>query len=345
LYRGGSQIMLVSSTISPNREAPYVVGVDLGGTNLRAALTDREGKILQDARRPSCADRPAQVTLDNLVDAVREVLGEQKITARDVVGIGVGLPGIMDSAAGVVYWSPNFLDWDAVSVSPVVSRALNLPCDIINDARCAALGEMRFGAGRGAQNWVMITVGTGIGGAIVVDGELLLGPNGAIGEVGHHTIDVNGPRCECGNFGCWEAMCGRDAIVERALRLIQQGRETQMVDLAPDPAALTPAVIAEAAATGDGAARAVMDETGFYLGVGVANLINMLNPEVVVVGGGIAQAGDLLFGPLERTVRARAVALLARTARIVPAELGDNAGVLGGVVLALQKAGESGGGE
>jgi glucokinase len=132
--------------------------------------------------------------------------------------------------------------------------------------------------------------------------------------------------------------------VERALRLIQRGRETRLVELAPEPEALTPAVIADAAAGGDPVAQAVMEETGFYVGVGVANLINMLNPEVVVIGGGIAQAGPLLFGPLERTVRARAVALQARTARIVPADLGDNAGVLGGVVLALQKARESDGG-
>jgi glucokinase len=336
--------MRSSATFPPHPDAPYVVGVDLGGTNLRAALTDREGHIVQDARRPSRSDRPAHVTLENLIDAVREVMDEQKVTAREVVGIGIGLPGIMDSEAGVVFWSPNFLDWRDVAVSPVVSQALRLPAYIINDARCAALGELQFGAGRGVKHMVMITLGTGIGGAIVVDGKLLLGPNGSIGEVGHHTIDVNGRRCGCGNFGCWEALCGRDAIVERALRLIQHGRETQLVELAPDRDALTPALIAQAAASGDAVALTVMEETGFYVGIGVANLINMLNPELVVVGGGIAGAGKLLFGPLERTVRVRAVAPQARTARIVPAELGDNAGVLGGVVLALQKAGEAGGG-
>jgi glucokinase len=336
--------MLPSSNPSPNRDAPYVVGVDLGGTNLRAALADREGNLLQDARRSSRSDRPAQVTLDNMIDAVREVIDEQQITTREVVGIGVGLPGIMDSDLGVVYWSPNFREWNEVAVSPVVGRALNLPVYILNDARCAALGELRFGAGRGVKHMVMITLGTGIGGAIVVDGKLLLGPHGSIGEVGHQTIDVDGPRCGCGNFGCWEALCGRDGIVERALRLIQRGRETRLVELAPKPASLTPALIAEAAESGDAVARAVMEETGFYVGVGVTNLINMLNPEVVVVGGGIAQAGDLLFGPLTRTVRARAVALQARAVRIVPAELGDNAGVLGSVVLTLEKAGEAGGG-
>jgi glucokinase len=274
----------------PNPDAPYVVGVDLGGTNLRAALADREGHILQDARRPSRSDRPAHVTLENLIDAVREVIDEQKVTAREVVGIGIGLPGIMDSEAGVVFWSPNFPDWHEVAVSPVVSQALRLPTTILNDARCAALGELQFGAGRGVQHMVMITLGTGIGGAFVVDGKLLLGPNGSIGEVGHQTLDVNGRRCGCGNFGCWEALCGRDAIVERALRLVQRGRATRLTELAPEPEALTPALIAQAAAEGDAVAGEVMAETGFYVGVGVANLINLLNPEVVVVGG--AQPGS-----------------------------------------------------
>jgi glucokinase len=336
--------MAASTAPAPNPNAPYVIGVDLGGTNLRAALADREGRILQDARRLSMADRPSQVTLDNMIDAIREVIEEQQTTSPQVVGIGIGLPGIMDSAAGVVHWSPNFPHWESVAVSSVISQAVSLPAYILNDARCAALGELRFGAGRGVQNMVMITVGTGIGGAIVVDGKLLLGPTGSIGEVGHHTIDVNGPRCGCGNFGCWEQFCGRDAVVERALRLLQRGRASRLLELAPDREDVTPALIAEAAEGGDAVAQEVMEETGFYLGVGVANLINMLHPEVVVVGGGIAQAGDLLFGPLERTMRARAVEIQSRKVRIVPAQLGDNAGVLGGVVLALQKMGEAGGG-
>jgi glucokinase len=333
--------MPIPPNVPSNPAAPYVVGVDLGGTNLRAALTDRNGTLLHEARRPSKADGPASETLETLIEAVREVLNLQGVTAREVVGVGIGLPGIMDSEAGIVYWSPNFPNWDGVAVSETVSRALELPVSILNDARCAALGELRFGAGRGVKYMVMITLGTGIGGAIVLDGRLMLGPNGSIGEVGHHTIDVNGPRCSCGNFGCWEALCGRDAIVERALRLIQKGLETRLLEMAPQPDELTPALIAEAAVSGDAVAHQVMDETGSYVGVGITNLINMLNPEVVVVGGGIAQAGELLFGPVRRTVRARAVELQARTARIVPAELGDNAGVLGGVVLALQRAEEA----
>jgi glucokinase len=315
-----------------------VVGVDLGGTNIRAGLTDREGRIVREVRRPSLAEESPQTTLANVQDAVREVMAQHGVVAEQAVGIGIGLPGIMDSETGVVFWSPNFPSWRDVAVPPAVGDPLGLPTYILNDARCAALGELQFGAGRGARHMVMITLGTGIGGAFVVDGRLLLGPNGSIGEVGHQTIDPSGPRCGCGNFGCWEQFCARDAIIERALRRIQRGEATSLVE-GSEPGEVTPARIAQVATAGDPLAVAVMEETAFYVGVGVANLINMLNPEVFVIGGGIAQAGEVLFAPMRRTVRARAVALQQRTARIVSAELGDNAGVIGAVVLALQRSG------
>jgi glucokinase len=324
---------------APHPDAPYVVGVDLGGTNVRAALVDRQGRLLEEARRPSLAEGCAEETLAAVHETVAAVLGRHHVHARQVVGIGIGLPGIMDSETGVVFWSPNFPAWKDVAVPPVVGTPLELPTYILNDARCAALGELQFGAGRGARHMVMITLGTGIGGAFVVDGRLLLGPNGSIGEVGHMTIDPSGPRCGCGCFGCWEQWCARDAIVERALRRVQRGRATLLLERVAEPGAITPHLIAAAAQEGDVLAREVIEETAFYVGVGVANLINMLNPEVFVIGGGIAQAGEVLFEPVRRTVRARAVALQQRTARIVPAELGENAGVMGAVVLALQRSG------
>jgi predicted NBD/HSP70 family sugar kinase len=183
---------------------------------------------------------------------------------------------------------------------------------------------------------VLITLGTGIGGAFVVDGRLLIGPSGSIGEVGHHTIDPAGRRCGCGNFGCWEAMCARDAIIERADRKLQAGRPSLLRDLAPR-GGVTPELVSRAAEDGDALAREVLEETGFYVGVGAANLINMLNPERFVIGGGIAQAGELLLAAVRRTVEARAVPLQRETAEIVLAQLGDNAGVIGAGVLVLDR--------
>jgi glucokinase len=325
--------------VAEERNGPrkaYVIGVDLGGTNARAALVTREGEVLCQARQPSAADQPAAATIAQIVAACEEVLRAQGVAAAEVLGIGIGLPGIMDSESGVCFWSPNFPHWKDVPIGPAVSEALGVPAFILNDAKCAALGELLFGAGKGVRNMVMITLGTGIGGAFVVDGRLLIGPNGSIGEVGHHTVDPKGRRCGCGNYGCWEAMCARDAIIERAERALQSGRASRLRRLA-GRGEVTPGLVSRAAEEGDALAREVLDETGFYIGVGVANLINMLNPERFVIGGGIAQAGELLFAPIRRTVDSRAVPLQRGTAEIVPAALGDQAGVVGAAVLVLDR--------
>jgi glucokinase len=326
----------VERTERTERRAGTVIGVDLGGTNARAALVTRDGEIRSQARRPSAADLPACATLEQVVEACREVMREGGVGTAEVLGVGIGLPGIMDARSGVCFWSPNFPHWKDVPIGPRVGEALGLPAFILNDARCAALGELLFGAARGVRNMVMITLGTGIGGAFVVDGRLLLGPNGSIGEVGHHTVDPAGPLCGCGNYGCWEALCARDAFVERAERKLQSGRPSRLAGRAPR-GKLTPGLIAGAAADGDALAVEVLEETGFYIGVGVANLINMLNPERFVIGGGIAQAGELLLGPVRRTVDRRAVPLQRGTAEIVPALLGDSAGVMGAAALVLDR--------
>ena len=311
--------------------ADPVIGVDLGGTNVRASLISDDGTILQQARRPSHQQQQAEDTLNQITDACREVLLHQKLGPKGIRGVGIGLPGIMDSNTGVCFWSPNFPHWKDVPIAATVSAGVGAPAFILNDAKCAALGELHYGAGRGCRNMVMITLGTGIGGAFVVDGQLLMGPNGSVGEVGHHTIDPTGRKCGCGNYGCWEAMCARDAIIERAERKLQTGRESSLREVTRGE--VTPALISEAAAKGDALAKEVLDEIGFYIGVGAANLINMLNPERFVIGGGISQAGEALLAPIRRTVEARAVPKQRETAQIVPAELGDNAGVMGAAAL------------
>jgi glucokinase len=320
----------------PEHGTRYVIGVDLGGTNVRAALIERDGTILRQARRPSLQGEPAASTLNQIVDACKEVIREHGVAFSEVLGVGIGLPGIMDTQTGVCFWSPNFHHWKDVPIGPTVAEGLRLPVFILNDAKCAALGELVHGAGKGVRNMVMITLGTGIGGAFVVDGRLLIGPNGSIGEVGHHTVEPHGRRCGCGNFGCWEAMCARDAIIERTDRKLQAGRPSRLRELAPR-GEVTPDLVSRAATEGDPLAQEVMDETGFWIGVGVTNLINMLNPERFVIGGGIAQAGELLFAPIRRTVESRAVPLQRQTAEIVPAVLGDNAGVMGAGALVLDR--------
>ncbi len=327
----------------PNPSGEYIVGVDLGGTNVRAAVSDRQGKIIGDARLASRAMEGPDVTVPIIIQVIRDAMAASGVTASNVCGIGMGVPGRHISRDGVVLWSPNFKDWGGLQLLAPVCDALGLAAYMGNDVNVAALGEYRFGAGLGKNigSMVMMTLGTGIGGGIILNGKLWLGANEGGGEIGHQIISPDGRLCGCGNFGDLESMANRDAIVERALRKIYLGRKTDLTDMVkPKYLDLTPALIAEAAGKGDELAIEVLDETGRYVGIGVANTINFLNVEMVVIGGGISQAGPVLWDPIMRTVRANALMEALEVCRVVPAALGDDAGVLGGVVLVLQEMGE-----
>ena len=318
------------------------VGVDVGGTNLRAGVVDGTGRILGEARRPAMADQGLAAAVDRTIEAIEEAIANANYTPSQIRGIGMGVPGGHDSKQGVCLYSPNFVGSHNVPIAPVVQEATGLPTFMLNDAFVVLLGEHGFGAGKGYEQVVMITLGTGIGGAAVIDGQLRIGYTEGFAEVGHMIVDPNGPFCECGNRGCWEALAGRDAIIQRALTKIQQGRDSEVArQVDYKLGSVTPALIAYSADNGDALAQEVMAETAHYIGVGVTTLIQLYNPEVLIIGGGIAHAGGLLFYPIRRTVQARAHMVPASTCRIVPAQLGDDAGVVGGAVLASLRLAES----
>lgn len=324
--------------MTPNLSGNCIIGVDLGGTNVRAAVTDREGSILGEGRRPSMAMDGPQVTIPEIIQAIRDAISDAGVQAEDVCGIGMGVPGRHISKEGIVVWSPNFKDWGGLQLLAPIRDELGIPAFMGNDVNVAALGEFRFGAARDVNSMVMLTLGTGIGGGIILDGKLWLGANEGGGEIGHQIINPNGRRCGCGNFGDLEGEAGRDAIIERALRKIYMGRKTMLTQqLEPKFLDLTPAMLAEAAAQGDKLAIEVMEETGYFVGIGVANAINFLNVEMVVIGGGISAAGSALWDPIMRTVRANALKEAVEVCQIVPSALGDDAGIMGGVVLVLQE--------
>ena len=325
-------------------DKPYVVGVDLGGTNVRAAVVDRQTEtiVARGANLPSLALDGVAQTAGQIAQAVQDALAAAHAEKAQVLGVGIAVPGHVKASEGLVKWAPNFKDrWSNVPIAHLVETLLGLPVRIGNDANLAALGEFRFGAGRAVRHLVMVTLGTGIGGGIIVDGKLLDGADGGAGEIGHMVINPGG-RSGNSAFGSVEGEAQRDAIIERAARKIQEGFPTSLgerVDF--DRFQLTPAIIAEEAQKGDAVALEVYEETGYYLGLCVTNLIDLLNPEMVVIGGGIAQAGDIILEPIRRTVTATAIRSLARTCQIVPAELGDNAGIFGGAAIILQQlAGE-----
>ncbi len=324
--------------LKPNKKGKYLIGVDMGGTNLRAGLVDLEGKVLGEAHRPSHAEEGMKKTVEMTIEAAREVIDSRSIKKEEICGIGLAVPGNHKSGEGICLYSPNFAPPFPVPVLEPIEKALGLAAYMLNDVNTAALGEHRFGAGRGYDNMVMITLGTGIGGGAVVDGQLRVGPTEGFAEVGHMIIDPEGPQCGCGNHGCWEALAGKDAIIERAVFELQQGESSLLMELAKgDINAITPSLIAQAAEQEDELAQAVLDETAYWVGIGCVNLITLYNPQVLVIGGGIAGALPLMEPTLQQVVNARARMVPASTCKIMPSALGDDAGIIGGAVLVIRE--------
>ncbi len=320
----------------------FVVGVDLGGTNVRAAVVSHDqGKVVaRSLNLSSHAMEGSDKTAGQIIEAVKQALENANMKSGDVVGIGIAVPGHVHPAEGKVLWAPNFKDqWRGVYLAKPVSDALGLPVLLGNDANLAAFGEFTYGAGKPVRHMVMLTLGTGIGGGVIIDGKMLLGADGGAAELGHMFVCADRPfggGARGGNamFGTLEGMAQRDAICERAARKVAMGRKSSLVDAAYDRHLLTPQDIFNAAVAGDEVALETYEETGYFIGLGVASLINVFNPEMIVIGGGIAQAGDLILDPITRTARVNAIATLQAICKIVPADLGDNAGIMGAAAVA-----------
>jgi glucokinase len=324
--------------LKPNPTGKYLIGVDVGGTNVRAGLVSLKGKVLLEARRPAHAQEGMKKTVIMVIEAIRELLKTKKLKASDICGLGLGVPGRHNSEKGICHYSPNFAGPFPVPILAPIEAALGIAAYMLNDANIAALGEHRFGAGRGCDQMVMITLGTGIGGGAVIDGRLRIGYTEGFAEVGHMIVDPNGPPCGCGNHGCWEAVAARDAIIRRAVFALQQGGPSLLLDLAKgDIANITPALISSAAAKGDELAHEVLGETAFWVGLGCVNLITLYNPKVLVIGGGISGALPWMMPVIQQVVDTRARMVPGKTCKIVQSLLGDNAGIIGGASLVLQQ--------
>jgi len=265
--------------------------------------------------------------------AVDEVLQSTGATRDDVLGVGIGSPGPLNRSTGIVLETPN-LGWVDFPLRDLVSRAVGMPATLDNDANCATFGEWWQGAGQGSQVLVGLTLGTGIGGGLVLDGEIHHGASDAAGEFGHMTIDAMGRRCNCGNYGCLEAYASGPNIAARAVEGIRAGVESVLVELVDGVLEnITAATVYEGVVLGDAYAWEIMNETAKFLAVGVANLINALNPDTVVIAGGVTRAGDHLFGPLRKEVRRRAFRSAVAACRILPAALPETAGVIGAAAV------------
>ena len=313
-----------------------VLAIDIGGTNIRTAVVSDKYQIIAKEKCLTLADEGPQSVIERMLSAVDHLLGN--VSLSQLHSISIAAAGAINVEEGVVTLSPNLPGWHDVPLRDIVAKKYGINTFLINDANAAALGEHRFGAGRGINNLIYLTVSTGIGGGIIIDNRLYSGECGGAGEIGHMTIDVNGPRCSCGNIGCLERLASGTAMAKDAIRRINDGERSSLTEMVASRIEnITAKEVEMAARNGDSLALEVISQAGTYLGVGLVNLVNIFNPAMIIIGGGMAKMRDLLLNPARQVVRERAFPLAAQAVRIVPAQLGDDAGVLGAAIYALQQ--------
>jgi glucokinase len=312
----------------------WIMGVDIGGTNtVVGAVPFAGGAAVAVLSRPTESERGADAVVDRVVEMVTASVAELErrcgAVRGQIVGVGIGSPGPLNRKTGVVINTPN-LGWRDFPLRDRLTDRLDFTATLDNDANCATFGEWWLGAGRPYHTLVGITLGTGIGGGLIINGELMHGASDAAGELGHMTIDFTGRKCKCGNYGCLEAYCSGPNIAARAREGIEAGFESRITQLVGgDLDRITAATVYEAAVLDDDFANEVVAETARILAAGIANLINILNPQAVVIAGGVTRAGEHLFAPLRAEVRRRAFRTAAEACVILPAALPDTAGVVG----------------
>lgn len=310
-------------------------GVDLGGTTVSCALANDAGEIVADKTIPTQSHSGPAAVLERIASLVCELAEQAGAPPR---ALGMGVPGLVDLQTGTVRFLPNLpTHWRGVEAGRTLAARLGYPVRLLNDVRMATLGELTFGHGKTVGSMAFFALGTGIGGGIALDGKLRLGPLGAAGELGHQTILPDGPRCGCGSRGCLETLASGPAITAEGIRLLKSGLAPRLHELVDgDPARVSPKEMAAAAQAGDEAVADAVRRAAEYLGIGVANVVTILHPELIVFGGGVAQMGEVLLEPVRDAVRRRVRMIPTDDLRIERTLLGDRAGVLGGIALALQ---------
>ena len=314
----------------------YVVGIDLGGTNIVVGTVAEDGSELVGlVSEPTLPEQGGDAVIARIVKLARASIAAAR--GKEIAGVGIGSPGPLDTKTGIVILTPN-LGWTNMPLRDRVSSAIGLPATLDNDANCAIFGEWWRGAAQGVSHVVGLTIGTGIGGGIILGGEIYHGASDVAGEIGHMTIEANGRLCKCGNQGCLEAYASGPAIAARAVEGIAAGAKTGLPQyVAGDLSRITAQVVYEAAHDGDAYAQQVVRETAMLLGAGVSNIVNIFNPEVVVICGRVTLAGDKLFEPLTTEVHRRAFKPAWEVCRILPGTLTGTAGVYGAAAVFMQR--------
>jgi glucokinase len=307
-----------------------IAGIDIGGTKIALALCTTGGEIISRRRFPTRTEIGPGRILERVFQEIEGMLCE---TRAELAGAGIGCAGPLDLERGLVMSPPNLPGWHQFPLALLVRERLRVPVLLDNDANAAALGEHERGAGRGLHDMVYLTISTGIGGGVIIGGKLIRGIAGGAGEVGHLTVLASGPECGCGSRGCLETLCSGTAIARRARERIAQGASSLISSMVKDPSEVTAQTVAVAAQRGDTLAREVWDEAVYYLSIGVGNIISVLAPEAIIIGGGVSSSGEQLLGPLRLMVAERVRMLPVEKIRIVRAALGEDSGLHGALAL------------
>ncbi|AYD39222.1 ROK family protein [Clostridium fermenticellae] len=310
----------------------YVVGVDLGGTRIRGAIADNKGNILSKYKMDTNSQKGSDEVFKNIKLVIDNVIQNSNSKIIDIESISIAAPGPIDINKGVILNTPN-LPFENFNIVKKIQDAYGIRTYLENDANAAAIGEFMFGSGKGSKNMIYITISTGVGGGAVLDGKLYHGSSYNALEIGHMTIIPDGPKCNCGNYGCLESLSSGTAIRDQALKFIRDGKDTSLLkyDI------ITSAEVFKEAENGDKISKDILDRSLNFLGIGVANLVTMFNPDVVVIGGGVSRGGKIVFDKIRNVVNKRCFLPMSKTCKIVKAGLGDDSGLIGTVAIAMMQ--------
>jgi len=309
----------------------YALGVDLGGTSIKFGIVSDKGKLIKKISVRTEAEKGPKSVIKKIIAGINELTANSKHKFR---GIGIGCPGVVTPGKGIVENPPNFPGWNKVNIGTIISKEFNKRVFVDNDANAAAIGELTFGSGKNFNSFIMITLGTGVGGGIVIDKKIYHGDFGAAGEIGHISIDYNGPKCNCGSYGCIEAYAGNMYLRERVRTNLKKHPESKIWKLINnDLSKISPRYVQDAAEAGDEFAKSVIDELGFQLGSAFASLCNVLDISVFIIGGGIAGFGRPLFDEIRKTISKRVMAPIRPRVKVLPAKLKNEAGIKGASAL------------
>ena len=311
-----------------------VIGVDVGGTNAKIGIVGLNGRVYKKLVFSTKNFPQRDKFISVLITYIKRIIDENRVKKSDILGIGIGTPGLIDSRRGIIHYLVNIKGFKEVPLKRIIENKLKILTFLDNDVNIMCLGELYYGSGKGVNSMVCITLGTGVGGGIAIDGSLYRGVSLSAGEVGHITINEDGPRCQCGNNGCMEAYVGNAYIVKDAIRRIRRNKKTLIYKLVKgDLSKITPKIISEAAKKGDSLAKDILKDVGEHIGIGLANIINILNPEKIIIGGGVAETGKILFDAIKDSVHRRAMEIPAEAVSIIKAKLGKDAGLIGAAAL------------